>query len=56
MNIEYDKDEEIKHYRDKISELERKRTDIFRTLVEPIDNEIVMWREKISDRRQELRK
>lgn len=56
MNIEYDKDEEIKHYRDKISELERKKNDIIKTLISPIDDEIVMWREKIGNRRKELRK
>ena len=56
MNIEYDKDAEIQHFRDKINELESRKKNIIKTLVEPIDNEIVMWREKISDRRKELRK
>lgn len=56
MNIEYEKDKEIQHFRNKIDELENKRKNILKTLIEPIDNEIVMWRDNISVRRNELRR
>ena len=56
MNIEYDKDDEIQHFRDKINELESRRNNIIKTLIEPIENEIVMWHEKVSDRMKELRR